>query len=428
MADTEGFEFSLDMVLPEPKEDKGSDAVAIVGLVLIAIYDGNKENVVKYLERIPIVKLTPKRQVNLLDIFMGKIYEDNRTEMVEVVFDYFDKVHEKITDLSTISLFVMRSGIPDEILEYIGTHIQKQTFESIIQDISDYPISPASYEGCVNVEKMFGHQDRHIYEKLEAYLMADPNELNNYVYGFVRDNLDETSPYKPRPKYIISNKGKVPIQEDLVTPDFPDIRLPSPDDAAKRMVKFVKEIEKKVDEKGAALAIFSSQYSISTLDQKLKMLSGIVGKIDKDISSDATLFQIYGPCNTIDTDEVYAGDPSETQSDPCALYGGCRMFICECFDQPSDDEGDTGDYDNYWFTGICEACRLRVKYPHYALREPLLYGGWRGCFCSLECVKDAMVEKDSLHNALLDRIEEQLEDIGILDRKYSDNNQRITSP
>lgn len=418
---------SMDMITGEIPEKLVTDkATAIVGLVLVSIYTGNKEDVVKYLEKIPIIQLTPIRQVTLLDVLVGKIYEDNRPEMLDVIFGYVDKIHSSITDLSTLSLFVMRSGIPVEILQYIGNNIQNQTFEMMIQDISDYPISPSTYEGCVNTDKMFGKQDRIVYERLESYLLTDPNDVNRYVYDFVREKLDETESYKEPPEYVSIGDvdgNKLFVQDDIIPPDFPDVKLPSPDNAAKKMKKFLKTLKVDIKERDAALAVFSSQYSISTLEQKLKLLTGIIGEIDVSLINDIKLFRLYGPCNSMSDMEITRGDPDDDSN--CHLYGGCRMMICDCVDNVEEEDGE-GLYDYYWFTGMCEYCRLKIKHPHYALREPILYGGWSGCFCSLSCISSSMKEKDALSGALLDRMEEQLENIGIAERTYKDRkNERI---
>lgn len=400
-------------------------AAIVIGKVVNAIHDDNKKNVIKYLDGIPITKLTSRRQTALLDIFVGQMYTDGRVKIIDVVFDYFDKVHENITDLSTISLFLMRSGIPDNVLVFIGKSTQKHTFASIIQDITEYPLSPATREGCINARTMFGEQERHVYEELRAYVVLDPLAINNYVFDFIEENLDVSEPYKEKPYYIVGNVGGgisgFFVQETMVPPPFPDIVLPSPDDAANSMVKFLKSQKVDIQEKSEALAVFSSQYSISTLKQKLKMLAATFPKENQtDISNDEVLFKLYGPCNSLDDEEI-GGEADNI----CSMYGGCRMFLCSCEDVAEEEEGD---YDWYWFSGSCDFCRLKIKHPHYAVREPILYGGWSGCFCSLECVMTKIKDSGPLNRALLDRMQEQFETIGIADRRYKEKDERILEP
>jgi hypothetical protein len=40
-----------------------------------------------------------------------------------------------------------------------------------------------------------------------------------------------------------------------------------------------------------------------------------------------------------------------------------------------------------WFTGSCDECGRRIQSKQCAIREPREGGGWRGCFCSFECLK-----------------------------------------
>ena len=72
--------------------------------------------------------------------------------------------------------------------------------------------------------------------------------------------------------------------------------------------------------------------------------------------------------------------------DPVYKYGGRRMLLDTLYEY--DEYLD--EYKSEWFTGNCQQCSLKIAYPHYAIRKPRFKGGWSGCYCSWECLKDEM--------------------------------------
>ena len=76
----------------------------------------------------------------------------------------------------------------------------------------------------------------------------------------------------------------------------------------------------------------------------------------------------------------------KTERDINVIYGGPRMF--------HDTTRETVDTDqvrlNEWFTGNCEECFKKIISYRYAVRRPLMRGGWVGCFCSFDCVKKSI--------------------------------------
>jgi hypothetical protein len=67
-----------------------------------------------------------------------------------------------------------------------------------------------------------------------------------------------------------------------------------------------------------------------------------------------------------------------------------------------------------WFRGSCDICLKRISHKHHAVRQPLSHGGWRGCFCSISCMKQEITDPGC--SLMVGRIQEQLDIIGIRDR------------
>ena len=150
-----------------------------------------------------------------------------------------------------------------------------------------------------------------------------------------------------------------------------------------------------------------------SLERKKELLMPILKNMKQlNLETDRLLFWIYGSSNPLVDQDLSLDTPS-------SKYGGCRMQLCEIFDY---DE-DADEFDD-WFLGYCEECLLRIKYRHYSVRRPREHGGWKGCFCSWECVKKNVefeeaqnAEANLLIHAIVDAFEKKTIEIGIQDRK-----------
>jgi len=57
-------------------------------------------------------------------------------------------------------------------------------------------------------------------------------------------------------------------------------------------------------------------------------------------------------------------------------------------------------------------CHEKIEKKHYALRMPQLNGGWKGCYCSFECLEEGTEDIDTFSA----RMKDQLEQHGIYER------------
>ena len=157
-------------------------------------------------------------------------------------------------------------------------------------------------------------------------------------------------------------------------------------------------------------------YSGLTNAQKMALLAN--GVNNKDIyylSEDRKLFSYFGPTNMIVG--VDLGEDHE-----CCKFGGCRMLLCRCFERYDDnqDDQDVPDISDEveWFTGSCDQCGNIIEHKWYAVRLPLVHGGWSGCYCKWDCVR---MQSD---NVVLDNLvsinKANVEQIGIQDRSLNE--------
>ncbi len=114
------------------------------------------------------------------------------------------------------------------------------------------------------------------------------------------------------------------------------------------------------------------------------------------------LFRLLGPVNRImaASEEDNITYSSEEPDNVCR--GGCRMFECVEFEYDCDEEeyGDNPVYEkgesHDWFTGSCDFCGCEISSRYWAVRFPILDGGWIGCFHSICCMKESKKEERQL--------------------------------
>ncbi len=112
------------------------------------------------------------------------------------------------------------------------------------------------------------------------------------------------------------------------------------------------------------------------------------------VQDNVNLFRVLGPVNpsadidyselTIDLKDDDGNLTGETEPDEDKIFGGARMFL----DLTSEYDEEQDEHLSEWFFGSCIQCHSRIKYKHYAVRQPIITGGWFGCYCSWDCVRD----------------------------------------
>lgn len=103
---------------------------------------------------------------------------------------------------------------------------------------------------------------------------------------------------------------------------------------------------------------------------------------------------------------------------PHSPQGECRMLTCLCC------EGDEveGESAEEWFIESCDQCDDPIFDKYQALRIPCEEGGWKGCFCSIQCIEEVYLDgdedKNPIREALVIAMENNLTDSPV-DINYS---------
>lgn len=119
--------------------------------------------------------------------------------------------------------------------------------------------------------------------------------------------------------------------------------------------------------------------------------------------------RVFGPLNRIKDRECI--------SNPYNI-GPCRMLECICreFDDISHD-GKIESVYSKWFKGKCMTCGLGIRDASHAVRLPLEEGGWYGCYCSIECIReDETILVTEKLNIRINNMIHILDEAGIMDR------------
>jgi hypothetical protein len=252
----------------------------------------------------------------------------------------------------------------------------------------------------------------------------EPGELPAGLAGRGIDELKElfqrrlsASLVAPRPPHIILNKlSAIPVEiPRLVSSDF-SISGERLKILVQAEIKSIEGLEVKMSDKELLDLIQvidkAPQEERKNLEANLRPLF-ILRKVEELLSS-TLLHRLFGPVNP---------DPSEeyTKLSDDNAYGGPRMLLDASFDITDEQED--------WFTGECAVCFRRLFSRRYACRLPILGGGWRGCYCSWEHVKEEAlriyqegdVEKQEIHLTLINRFIERAIEIGIFARFLADD-------
>jgi hypothetical protein len=150
-------------------------------------------------------------------------------------------------------------------------------------------------------------------------------------------------------------------------------------------------------------------FKTSNEDEKRELLRPVMeNQSQQMLQNNEDLFRIFGPANPLYNQDL--SKPGRSNK-----YGGCRMFLCDVFDY--DEEFD---YLSDWFTGVCQECHFKIRHRWYAVRKPGYHGGWTGCYCSWDCVRQELYESDEpdlLTDELVNIFETDINRIGIQDRQ-----------
>lgn len=380
----------------------------LINVIKQSIQDDDLSELKINLMRLPFEHLNQKTVDELLSTFINHAVEYNNIESIKVIFDiWYQMLSIDNGQLDHLTrLFIDQSVTDKAKLLVAKTYIDEKPIEYYISKLIDYDSLPSTLVATIILDNIF---DTTYHTWFYLFDIAVENEIqkgytNYLVKDYIKHRMIEKAKYIKPPAWIINEYDNLPSNQELINNFLLNIPY--------------YEIDNIIQD----LSLTPKQYNKLSNIEKKQMIE----KYDKqryrlELNFNNDLIKILGPINTQVTTDL-------TSDHMCTIYGGCRMLLCQEYEEQVINDEEVDDFDaNYnknsyekseWFHHQCDWCINKVQFKHYAVRKPLYNGGWIGCYCSWQCVKDSMSETDVVELDLVNIFEKQLNNIGIQDRVY----------
>jgi len=447
-----------------------------------ALKMGLSDELRKYMDVLPLEKLDAEVEKQIFVCFMkSAISSPLGSTAVKIVIERWREGDIDGHLPETPVYFLMKEDIDQDIFDAMARSLDNWDYPSFVYALIHQDSSPEVEMALMRLDRAYGPQDQEVYRVLLDQIERQRFEegtYNHVVKEHLESKLEYVSEYAPRPKWIKNYYSQIPDEDDPELEVTEEMTIEGVLPGAQEAIEFlfrkfgeiplVEEALEKVSEKEPPRVTamveykdipvllspkssrrkgkekeqavvkcpmitreqkeafelrredirraFIISYNTGTLKEKVEMLGDLANDISEEmLGRDEKLFTLLGPTNPIYGQII---DPDS----PCCKYGGCRMLTCIDFE--NEDEFGVIDEDDpeeniEWFTGACEACHRKIAKKIYALRRPLTFGGWKGTFCSFACLRKVVPMNDVLNHFIINKIETQLEDLGIQDRLVS---------
>lgn len=379
------------------------------------------ESVKEYIELLPLISVSQETFDQLFIRFVRACYQNQAysAPIVDYIITYWGDV--KNDDHLPYDTYIFGLNDLEEILlRWIATEVIADTSSAAyhLTNLVNYDPSDKTLETCGRVVEVYGLNTLTpaTLDTLIEYAEAKDNGLLQEYFTSLKGKV---APPLPPPSWLVFKDIKKTEQQFMEEADAIALEmrqenldvLPVEEATEFLMVNMVQR-GISTEEFESAREYISTMYAGLTNAQKINLLATSNSiKNGKALSNDTRLFNIHGPTN------VLAGSDL-THDHECCKYGGDRMLLCRCFERNRNTDQDeyNADYsdDIDWFHGQCDECGNAIKHRWYAVRLPLIHGGWSGTYCSWACVEKQ--SEDALHDNLIKIIKNNVLSIGIADR------------
>ena len=330
----------------------------------------------------------------------------------------------------------------DTIVSIIVQTLSEYSFTDWITYFIKFENDPTILNAVGRIQRVMGEQNYYIYEDIlkiyrRTFSPSEDPEDEDVEYGpvarFIVAVQSNTKPYVEKPYYVV-NRG-LPTDDRVLRDLLHNRTLDEIMNAYQQRRR--EPTEKEIESANIYLKLFTGLPTDESLANKdmsnftKEMLGEVPGQSQEviAITTDPILRVIGGPTNP--SEEM---DPHD--SGLCTRLGH-PMFFCNEWgraESGSDRDLDDPEEDFYqildfgyqdsnkpridWFTGRCDAVRCGKGISHYthAVRKPMRDGGFKGTYCSWECVQRTLPPDDIEIGAMLDNVVIQLKEYGVQER------------
>jgi hypothetical protein len=378
--------------------------------------------------RIPLSKL-PYEETNKLFLLLLNFIENNDfVQGLKIVLKYWSGMEVGFDDyvgadqFPILSTLFLDSKIPVNTLRFIMVSVEDVvSVEEVAIELIEKATGPELKNALKNLFDILGEPSGETFRILMDESIninnSDAIEFFSGLQAYFMRPADKPS-YVETEEELPQEKLLLEASEDIATEIKESFQLDYED--LDGLVDFLTSGLKKygvmvMDLENVKENIRVKLSGMNIDERKTYMNSFLNQESFENLNANTELFQILGPVNPI-----VDGDFTKTDH-ICYKYGGCRMFYCNCFESdwlnPEDENKPYYPNIPLWFTGVCETCGREVQKRCYAVRRPLPQGGWRGTYCSWNCLYDSGNVDESLSEKLCKMTEKRLKEEGILDRE-----------
>lgn len=349
------------------------------------------------------------------------------TEAVSEIFRAFDDKNPVVLLRPSATTFftITDADVNDDIYKFVASSTD-DGYGYHAYNLVNYGNEPGTLYALEKLWMAYGPQEVEFYDTLYDYILSNEvltGQLNKTVVNYCIDKLRELNDTEPDPVILI-RLSNIPSDIELKA-KADEVQLPKETDVSRREavgmilgdlateLKFLPSDREKVKE------IVENDIANMENNAFAKSVKGYHRIIQNMyLQLDVELFRIYGPSFF----QIGRSMLDVNSSDPCESYGGCRMFLCKGHTPRTDFDDDEEAYGEIdWFSGVCRMCTKKIRSRHLAVRMPLPHGGWdTDCYCSWKCVRDDIIEPESIQYLLVDYFEEKMTRYGIYERYYTD--------
>lgn len=382
------------------------------------------------LSKINLHKMDVEKSNDLLAIFLKTSNDFDQGECTRAIVDWWARSNPGNDKLSINTLMFMSRKFSMDILRHMVRNFPEKDFFDYADEFINADGSPETLDGFERMVDVFHPDQESIQYMMDRLKEQEDRESipNVNLKNYVSELFSKLSDPLPKPKWVkdFTNSEILPFDDEIEVPKLPEavFELPDPELAADLLTRGLKgQGFNEKDLQGIRVPI-AEQYRKATDKEKAKLLQDVfVAKAGLELGRLDNLFRIFGPVNPLPNSDL-------SDDHPCFKYGGCRMLTCLHHTNWDPDFGviDEDLADHYdpeisgieWFKESCDYCHGKILKKCYAIRRPMIGGGWKYCYCSFNCLKDDIGDPTPYDLPLIERIEKKTNEIGIQDRNYKE--------
>lgn len=447
--------------------------MSIAAAARLFLSEGRDEEFVKLVRRIPVADLDDRKMENMMIRLLLPCLDFENKYACQAVITEFN-VDEQLDILTRIFTF---KSFTDDLLAFVVRCHPGKTAAEHYANLIGYEESSVCSFAAMRIDKIFDKIYGNViptdkYIELFNYACDDQN---NVMIEVLQNRIRTYNVEAESPPWLKVNKTN---NWDIPEPPENNFRLPEDDEESielllkvlgsgninldtepkkgrKKKIPATDEGESFQTEEDDRQIEIEGEDEISEYAETSTIVDPAIvtafKRMDNDQKKDTLeaafeqhrinlLFEnkkynrLLGPAN------IQSGGTFFDKSHRCYKYGGCRMLICTCSEE-SDNQEQSESQEIEWYTGACDRCFRVLPARSHCIREPLLDGGWRGCYCTSSrddngkiirgyCLKSMLYTTDPQINEIIDNNIDQYLDIlerdGIYDRRNGHN--QIVAP